>query len=120
MYDDKLIKEGMEGYVVKYLSDKEKGYGFISPYDNSVKGNIFVYFNQILPESKLVDGFLKLREFQKVKFDLYYTTRGPVAKNVLGGDIDEEVLRKAVNRGNSYTQRKSYSNSDQRATVSHY
>lgn len=95
-YDDKLIKEGMTGLVIKYVT--EKGFGFIKADDKAVKDDIFVYFNQIVPANgKSEKEFLKLHQYQEVTFDLYSSRRGLVAKRVVAGEILTDLLISQVN-----------------------
>ena len=92
-YDDKLIKEKMSGMVIRY--NAEKSFGFIRATDKAVKDDIFVYFNQIVPDFK--NELLKLHQYQEVTFDLYSSKRGLVAKTVIRGEILTEILISQVN-----------------------
>jgi CspA family cold shock protein len=62
----------MEGVVKKWIN--KKGYGFIG-----VDGgeDVFVHHSDVKKE-----GFVVLREGQKVKFELVNTNKGKRAKNV--------------------------------------
>ncbi|HDN50318.1 MAG TPA: cold shock domain-containing protein [Thermoplasmatales archaeon] len=62
----------MEGIVTKWVD--KKGYGFIG-----VEGqkDVFVHYSDVKTE-----GFVSLRDGQKVRFDLEETDKGPRAKNV--------------------------------------
>lgn len=62
----------MEGIVTKWVD--KKGYGFIG-----VEGqkDVFVHYSDVK-----MDGFVSLRDGQKVEFDLEETDKGPRAKNV--------------------------------------
>lgn len=93
-YTDKLIKENMTGVVIRYVAEKK--FGFIRADDKAVQDDIFVYFNQIIPPKNSVDKFLKLHQYQEVKFDLYMSSKGLVAKQVHAGAILEDLLIKQV------------------------
>jgi CspA family cold shock protein len=58
----------------KWFND-EKGYGFISPEDQSK--DVFVHHTAILG-----DGFKSLAENQAVEFEIEQTQKGPRAANV--------------------------------------
>lgn len=60
--------------MVNWFS-KEKGFGFITPEDNSK--DIFVHYTGILR-----DGFKDLEEGQTVDFELSENKKGPIAINV--------------------------------------
>lgn len=76
---DVLVETDLSGVVIKYMS--EKGFGFIKMNNTQIKSDIFVYHNQIKNIDKSKE-FIKLQIGQDVKFDLYSTKRGYVAKNV--------------------------------------
>jgi CspA family cold shock protein len=61
--------------VVKWFSNK-KGYGFITP-DEGGK-DIFVHHTEIKAE-----GYVTLKEGQKVEYDVKEGKKGPVATNVI-------------------------------------
>ena len=60
--------------TVKWFND-QKGYGFITPEDNSK--DLFVHHSSIIAE-----GFKSLAENQKVEFDIEQSDKGPRAANV--------------------------------------
>ncbi len=68
----------MKGIVVKY--DADRGFGFIRPEEqtNPNTKDAFVHISNIQDGSALEIG-------QKVIFDLEYSEKGPVAKNVVPG-----------------------------------
>lgn len=60
--------------TVKWFN-AEKGYGFISPDDNSA--DVFVHYSAIASS-----GYRSLEENQKVEFDVTQGAKGPQAENV--------------------------------------
>ena len=76
---DVLVATELHGIVIKYIS--EKGFGFIKMNNGKVQADIFVYHNQIANIDKEKE-YVKLLVGQDVKFDLYSTKRGYVAKRV--------------------------------------
>jgi CspA family cold shock protein len=63
--------------------DEKKGYGFIEGQDGH---DIFVHFSDIQEE-----GFRKLAEGEKVKYELLDGQKGPRATNVMREKLGEEV-----------------------------
>lgn len=61
--------------TVKWFNDS-KGYGFITPEDNTK--DVFVHHGAIQSE-----GFRSLQEGDRVKFDVTQGPKGPQAANVL-------------------------------------
>ncbi len=61
--------------TVKWFNDS-KGYGFITPEDNSK--DVFVHHGAIQSE-----GFRSLQEGDRVKYDVTQGPKGPQAANVL-------------------------------------
>jgi CspA family cold shock protein len=61
--------------TVKWFNET-KGFGFITPEDNSK--DCFVHHSGIQG-----DGFKTLNEGEKVEFDLVQGTKGPAAENVV-------------------------------------
>ncbi len=77
-----LEREG----IVKWFKE-EKGYGRIM-LDGEDGNHVFVHFSSILPDSKwFSDGFIFLKQGQKVSFDLVVnpesTDQKQVAENVI-------------------------------------
>ena len=60
--------------IVKFFNDS-KGYGILILEDGR---DVFVHYSEILG-----NGFKTLREGQSVTIDLYETTKGLIAKNVV-------------------------------------
>lgn len=86
-YNDVLVKEGLTGKVIKFFNDR--GFGFIKADDKNIKDDVYVFFNQI----KSSEGKTrKLYQNQEVKFDLYASKKGLIAKNVYSGEINHEHL----------------------------
>jgi CspA family cold shock protein len=67
------IKEMATG-TVKWFNPG-KGFGFITPDDNS--GDVFAHFSAIM-----IDGFKTLTEGQRVKFDIVQGPKGKQAANI--------------------------------------
>lgn len=65
----------MTNGTVKWFNDA-KGFGFISPTDNSA--DVFVHFSAISG-----DGFRSLVEGQAVQYDVEKGPKGPQATNVI-------------------------------------
>jgi CspA family cold shock protein len=63
--------------------DEKKGYGFI---EGQGGHDIFVHFSDIQEE-----GFRKLAEGEKVKYELLDGQKGPRATNVMREKLGEEV-----------------------------
>jgi len=61
--------------TVKWFN-QSKGYGFITPSDNSP--DVFVHFSSIK-----IDGFKTLAEGQAVEFEIQQGAKGPQATNVV-------------------------------------
>ncbi len=64
--------------TVKWFNN-QKGYGFITPDDES--SDVFVHYSNISS-----DGFRSLQEGQKVEYELGQGRKGPEATNVLIGE----------------------------------
>ena len=64
----------MTNGTVKWFNDA-KGFGFISPNDNST--DVFVHFSAISS-----DGFRTLAEGQTVQYEVENSAKGPQASNV--------------------------------------
>ncbi len=74
------IKTGVVKHWAMDSKTKErKAFGFITPDDVGI-GDVFIHYTQIEPWRK---GFKELRPGEVVKFELYRTSRGLQAFNVL-------------------------------------
>ena len=63
--------------TVKWFNDK-KGFGFITPDEGG--DDLFVHFSEVKME-----GFVSLREGQKVEYEVGQGRKGPCAVNVTPG-----------------------------------
>lgn len=67
----------MASGTVKWFNDK-KGFGFITPDEGG--DDLFVHFSEVK-----MDGFVSLREGQKVEYEVGQGRKGPCAVNVTPG-----------------------------------